>query len=85
MIGMPVISTNVGGISSLIDHNKNGILLPSNDPFLSASYINQVACDNKLSSKLGENARNTAIERHCKENIINDLIKTYESIIFNNG
>lgn len=84
MIGIPVISTNVGGISSLIEHKKNGILIPSNDPFLSASYINQIVSDHKFSSELGKNARNTAIERHSKKRIINDLINTYKSIIFNN-
>jgi glycosyltransferase involved in cell wall biosynthesis len=30
-VGLPVISTNVGGVSELIDQNKNGILVQTKD------------------------------------------------------
>lgn len=80
MIGMPVISTNVGGISSLIEHNKTGILLPSNDPFLAASYITQIVNNQDFAIELGKNARKSALKRHNKELIITDIIKAYTSI-----
>ena len=80
IIGIPVISTNVGGISSLIEHNKTGVLFPSNDPFLGASYISQIVNNQDLAMKLGENGRKTALKRHNKELIITDIIKAYTSI-----
>jgi glycosyltransferase involved in cell wall biosynthesis len=80
MIGMPVISSNVGGISSLIEHNKTGVLFPSNDPFLGASYISQIVNDQDFSLELGNSARKSALKRHDKGSIIKDILKTYTSI-----
>ena len=36
VLGIPVISTNVGGVSSIIDEGKTGFLVPPNDPILLA-------------------------------------------------
>lgn len=80
MMGVPVISTNVGGISSLIDHNKTGVLFPSNDPFLGASYISQIVNNQDFSLKLGNSARKSALKRHDKGSIIKDILKIYTSI-----
>lgn len=80
MIGIPVISTNVGGISSLVEHNKTGVLFPSNDPFLGASYISQIVNDQEFSLELGNSARKSALKRHDKGSIIKDLLKSYTSI-----
>ena len=80
MIGLPVISTNVGGVASLIEHNKTGILIPSNDPFLAASYIVQLINNQDFSLELGKSARKSALKRHDKGSIINNILKIYNSI-----
>lgn len=58
-LGMPVISTNVGGIPYLIDHHKNGILVePDNEEeFLLA--INKLLLQPDLVSLITKNARQT--------------------------
>lgn len=80
IIGIPVISTNVGGISSLIEHDNTGYLLPSNDPFSGASFIIQIVKDQGLAMKIGQNGRKVALKRHNKERIITDILKAYTTI-----
>jgi glycosyltransferase involved in cell wall biosynthesis len=48
ILGLPVIACNTGGISSLINHMENGILVPTNDPFQLIYYINMLNTDNHL-------------------------------------
>lgn len=81
ILGMPVISTNVGGIVSLIVHDKNGILVPANDPWTLCSYIKQIFNEPGYARKLGENARQIALSRHDKERIHQDLKKAYSFIL----
>jgi glycosyltransferase involved in cell wall biosynthesis len=80
-IGTPVIACNVGGLSSLIEHKENGILVPANDPYLIASYIKELCEDTLLYSKLSKNARNTALRRHSQKEIIENVIEIYHNII----
>jgi glycosyltransferase involved in cell wall biosynthesis len=81
ILGLPVISTNVGGISSLIKHKETGLLFPSNDPFTLCSYIKLLVQDVSLASKIGEKARKEAINRHNPNTIIIKILDIYCSLI----
>ncbi|KIA93824.1 hypothetical protein OC25_11200 [Pedobacter kyungheensis] len=81
LLGVPVIACNVGGVSTLIEHLTTGVLVPANDPYMAASYIKEIVDNKELASKIGNNARVLAIERHNKENIVNDLSRIYQTII----
>ena len=56
-LGLPVISTNVGGMPYLIDNNITGILVPPNDAAEFTLAICSLLKDNSLSTSLSENAR----------------------------
>ena len=47
-LGVPIISTNVGGISSLVEDGKQGILVPANDPWQMANSIIELSNDTKI-------------------------------------
>lgn len=78
LMGVPSISTNVGGISSLIDDSKDGFLVPSNDPYYLASRIAQLSLDGIYLNTISKQARARAQKRHSKEGVLNQLIKTYK-------
>lgn len=86
ILGVPIIASNVGGVSSLIENGKTGILVPANDPFLLASEIISLYSQKSLNENIGNLAREVALKRHDKDAIFNSLIKTYIEIIddFNN-
>ena len=45
IIGMPIISTMVGGIATLVRNGIDGDLLPANDPWLLANAIVELSKD----------------------------------------
>ena len=81
ILGLPVIAVNVGGLSSIVEDNKTGILIPSNEPHMAAYKILCLANDKEKSNELSKNGSYVAAERHKKENIIGTIISTYKAII----
>lgn len=56
-MGLPVVATAVGGLSHLIDHGKNGLLVPDNDPNKMAAAIMTLLRDQDLTERLSVNGR----------------------------
>ena len=48
-LGLPVVSTNVGGLPYLIDDNKDGVLVDKEQPILMAKKIVEIIEENKSS------------------------------------
>jgi len=48
-LGLPVVSTNVGGLPYLIDDNKDGVLVDKEQPILMAKKIVEIIEENKNS------------------------------------
>lgn len=59
-LGLPVVSTNVGGIPFLIDHQKDGILVPPNDAGAFTESIAQLLDEPERVRDLSVNARKKA-------------------------
>lgn len=81
LLGMPVIATNVGGVSSLIEHKVTGLLVPANAPYELAYWIKTINEDSYLATSIGHKAYESAIIRHNKDTIIRDLFTSYQTII----
>ncbi len=79
-LGVPVLATNVGGISSLVDDGKNGILFPANDPYTLAGHIITLNGNRELSENLSVAAHDLAVRRHDPETIGTTLYRIYKSI-----
>ncbi|MAP79599.1 MAG: glycosyl transferase family 1 [Aequorivita sp.] len=56
-LGLPVISTNVGGMPYLIENGTNGILIPPNNANKFVTVIEKLCTDPLLAQKLAINAR----------------------------
>lgn len=80
ILGLPVIATNVGGVSSLIKHEFNGILVPPNDPYFLASEIIKISTNKEFAAFISKNARMIAEERHNTKSILSSLISIYNEI-----
>lgn len=80
IMGVPVIACNVGGISSLIDHKKTGILVPSNGVFEIASWVVELCNDQELLNLLSQNGKLKADLRHDQKIILQELINVYQTI-----
>lgn len=81
-LGVPAIATNVGGISSLVEDGKTGLLFPANDPYTLAAIIKHTVTDNHAKMQyLSENEKSIAIARHNPQKISDNLLLIYQSII----
>lgn len=81
VLGVPVLATHVGGISSLIKDGKTGILFPANAPYTLAALIKRINIDKKLVLQLSYSARQQAIERHNPNIIRERLLEIYKQIL----
>lgn len=81
ILGLPCISTNVGGIPSLIEEGKTGFMVPSNDPYQLAFLINKLYIDKNLNIAIGNKARECAKKRHNPNTIISQLLEIYKLVI----
>ncbi len=81
MLGIPVVATNVGGISSLINDTVSGILVPANDPYYLTAMIIQLLRNPGQRARLGEQARKDGLKRHDPKTIYDDLLHSYKSIL----
>lgn len=80
ILSVPIISTNVGGISTLVNDNRSGLLCPANDPYTLAYKINLLSKNKELRQELGENGRVEARERHNKDTILNSIVSMYNEL-----
>lgn len=56
-LGLPIVSTEVGGLPYLISHNEDGLLVPPNDVDATVNAIIKLKEDQHLKNKLVINAR----------------------------
>jgi glycosyltransferase involved in cell wall biosynthesis len=61
--GLPVIASRTGGVSDVVEHEHNGLLVPAGDERALHSAIEQLR-DRAQRTRLGQNARDTAQQFH---------------------
>ncbi|MDD4989300.1 MAG: glycosyltransferase [Candidatus Pacebacteria bacterium] len=82
--GKPVLATDVGGISEVMQDGKTGYLfgLGKVDDF--AAKLLELASDETLTEKLGEQAKERARSNFCSEKIVAQYEEYYRKIIESN-
>lgn len=85
MTEIPVVTTNVGGTSSLVEHGRTGFLFPATDPYMGAYYVKRLIEDKNLNISMGQEAHRVAQQRHDKGKIIESLLSTYANLKENGG
>ena len=75
--GCPVIASNLGGMSEVIKHEKNGLLFEAGDVAGLASSIERVAIDRKLLKQLADNA----INPKTISEYVSELLDIYEEVL----
>ena len=81
LLGMPIIATYTGGTSSLIENNKEGLLVQDGDSYSLAGSILELAGNRELAENLGANAKKRSFARHDPLKISENVIKIYYEIL----
>ncbi|MDQ1619831.1 MAG: hypothetical protein QOE19_2400 [Actinomycetota bacterium] len=61
--GVPVVTTAVSGITELVHHDENGLIVPPDDAERLAAAISRVVNEPGLAGRLGESGRSTVATR----------------------
>ncbi len=71
--GIPVISSNVGGVAEIVKHEHNGFLFRAGDIQSLVRDMNQVIEDHKLRLEMGVNALQTIQDKFTEDIMIDKL------------
>jgi len=77
LVGTPVVSTNAGGIPSLVINNEQGLLVQDGDPLAMAGAISELLMSDNLCDSLSQKARARAIARHNPARITRTIYSMY--------
>jgi glycosyltransferase involved in cell wall biosynthesis len=83
--GVPVISTDVGGVGDLVSHGKTGWLVPPGDPAALAHGIEILQDDPGLCRRLVAAARSAVLERHHVSGLIQRMETLYADVLAEKG
>lgn len=78
---IPVIATDVGGISELIINQKTGILVPAEDPQYLLNEITNLLKNSVLQEQLSHNAFELILEHYTWEALLPKYVNFYENLI----
>lgn len=81
LAGTPSVAAYVGGVPSMLQHDRDGLLCPPADPAALADAIGKLFSNDKLAGELAANARRTAEVRHDPRRIATEAYKIYEAVI----
>lgn len=83
--GIPVVSTRVGGIESVIEEGISGFLVPPNEEEILWELIQELLTDQNILQSIGENAR-SRIENHFSvQQMVENVQHMYNEVIANNA
>ncbi len=81
ILGMPCVASNAGGIPSMLQDGREGLIYPHQDVAELARRIEQLLTDPVLAHKLGRRARETALARHDPEKIARATVQIYQQVL----
>jgi glycosyltransferase involved in cell wall biosynthesis len=78
--GLPVIATAVGGTPEIIEHMKNGVLVPPINPEAMAQALSKLLAEG-LGPALGAEARRNVEDRFTWEKNVSQLQNIYKKFV----
>lgn len=85
LVGLPVIASNVGGVSSVAHHGWDALLFDSCDVKRLVKYVGAIFSDNRLAQRLSVNGKVTAAKLYDRKKNIERLMEIYGEINRENG
>lgn len=81
LLGMPCISSDVGGVKNLMEHGKEGYIYQGDAPYMLAYYIKKIFANDRNAVEMGKAAQKHACRTHDRKTNLNRLLEIYEEIM----
>jgi len=81
--GIPVISTNVGGVKDIVQANETGIIMEGTSEDELAKHLIELYLNRSLRMKMSQNARNFVKEKFTYQRLVDDMDSLYKTLLSN--
>lgn len=81
LLGVPSITSYVGGVGDMIEHKKEGFVYQSDAPYMLAYYICEIFENNEKATIFSKNAKERARITHNRKNNVNQMTRIYNDIL----
>ena len=81
LLGIPTVSSDVGGIKNLLIHEKEGYIYPYDEPYMLAYYIMKLFSNDTLCREFSVNAKIHAKKTHDVLKNAQDLLNIYKIVM----
>ena len=80
-MGRPVVASNAGGPTEIIDDGQTGFLVPPNDDEALATRIVELLQDPTMAERIGEAGRRAAVEKFSAESHVRLVKEVYAKVL----
>lgn len=81
MIGMPIVTTAVGGVLSMLKDEVSCLFTPAGDEYTMAYQIMRLFESDSLATNIAQGAYQVALKRHNKQTTVQQYLNAYQTII----
>lgn len=81
IIGLPVVSSFVGGVTNRVEHNLDGYMYQHDAVYMLAFYVCKIFSDDKIAIEFSKRSREKALKLNNKEDNINTLLEIYQDVL----
>lgn len=83
ILGVPTVSSDVGGVKNMLTHEKEGFVYQADAPYMLAYYIEKLFEDVCLQKEFSQNARSHALHTHNRFENTETVLNIYNDILLN--
>lgn len=77
LAGLPIVSSDAGGLIEAVQHEVNGLLFPTGNDDMLAAHLNLLLEEEAYRALLGEQARNWALVHRGLDTMVKRVLKVY--------
>lgn len=79
--GLPVVSTNVGGIPNVVEDSVTGFLVPAGDESALRDRLKRLVDDREMRRGFGKRAEQVATERYAATRMQREYLELYDRVL----
>lgn len=83
--GLPLVVTDIRGCRQVVDHDRNGLMVPVRDPLALREAISKLAADEERRARMRVESVAKAIAEFDEEQVVEIVMSTYETLARTKG
>lgn len=81
LLGLPVVSSDVGGVKNMLEHSKDGYIYPADEPYMISHYVCNIFNNSNKAIEFSKNSSLKASITHNRKINLKTLLNIYNKIM----